>query len=760
MTRRALALAGPVLLGLFIGLLGAVLERSPSGQWIERTIARSWVFRARGARPPPAGVVVVSMDEREADLPALARDDRRWSRHLYADLVERLSAAGAVAVVLDVTFESPSDEAADRALEEALRRSERVVLFRRLTRSEDGDTPVPTLPRFLAFARVHAVFPLPKLPGRVEYYWPFFRALEPVGSDGEYALRDLPSLPIAALQLEVLHTVGIERFERSLRAAGHEPEAGGTAGFAPSADLVRAMSALRRQALAGRLEIEAAERALGASSAGQRRAAALVRALFRAFSEPGVLYLNFYGPTRTIATLDHGEVLEAGHGSGAALREVVAGKVVFVGHSGRSAIDQTDGFGTVFTREDGVDRSGVEIAATAYANLLDGSVLEPASPALATSIHVLLGVLVMLLALRAGIVLAVVSTVALGLGYFALSVQAADIAHRLLPLGVPLLVLLPFTLFSGLLYGYLDTRRQRDRYRHGARLLLPETAVRDIESERVERASPEALHGTCMITDVTGYTPLSEALGPERLASLGREYFALLTTLTRRAGGELIDLEGDSMTALWTEAVPTGESGRLAAGAALEIGRAVESFGARHPATPFVTRIGLHSGEVVLGNIGGGRDFRHRVVGDTVNTASRLEGLNKRLGTSILATRAVVNEAEALLVRPLGTFLLKGKSEPLEIVEVLGERASARVGERRLCERFGEALAALEHEVTSSDDGVGRIEYLDEGTPYVLTLVPLHVGAVRVSLGDADGRPLEAARERDALESLRAAMIA
>ena len=71
-----------------------------------------------------------------------------------------------------------------------------------------------------------------------------------------------------------------------------------------------------------------------------------------------------------------------------------------------------------------------------------------------------------------------------------------------------------------------------------------------------------------------------------------------------------------------------------------------------------------------------------------------------------------------------------------------------------------EALVALEHEVVARDDGVGRIEYVEDEARYVLTLVPMHVGAVRVSLGDADGRRLSAERERDALEALRAALVA
>jgi len=661
-----------IVTGICIGLLGAAVTLSPPGRWIERTIAHDWIFSARGPRPSPKNVVVVSMDERHADLPVVTRGDRRWSRHLFATLIQRLTAAGASLLVLDVVLEGETEPAADRALEKALVQSDRVVLFLRLTRTAVGDVPVPPLPRFATAARRLAVFPLPKGPDRVEYYWPFFRALIPVDTaDGmtggagtesgdTYALVELPSLPVTAMLLETLRSTRAGYVDRALPGTGHPGRHEDMpASFATNEETLPAMIELRRLA------------------------------------KGGVLHLNFYGPPRTIATLDHGQVLDAERLGTGPLGDAVDGKVVFLGYSDRSAIDQQDGFRTVYTGRDGVDISGVEIAATAYANLADGSMLRPASPVTILVLHVMLAWFTAWLALRAGVLRAIAFTAAVGLAWFALCVQAIEVSYRLLPLGVPVLVLLPVTLFSALSYRHLATRRQRDRYHHGIRLMVPARALRDIEASRVESAAPERLQGACMITDVVDYSHLSETLSPQGLASMSRDYFALLAARVESSGGELIDIEGDSMTAFWTGAEPETGNGRAAALAAVEIGHALEQFNARHADTPFRTRIGIHAGEVSAGNIGGGRNFRHRVVGDIVNTSSRLEGLNKRLGTSILATRAAVTDVGALLVRPVGRFVLKGKAEALDVVEVVGLQACATAGMRRSCDRLSDAMAAL-----------------------------------------------------------------
>ena len=136
--------------------------------------------------------------------------------------------------------------------------------------------------------------------------------------------------------------------------------------------------------------------------------------------------------------------------------------------------------------------------------------------------------------------------------------------------------------------------------------------------------------------------------------------------------------------------------------------------------------------------------------GDSEESAALLARLLAFLGVEEQRARGIIDQARASSVLD-EAVLTSGPAGSLLVLNRGFEPAFRAVGE---------ALAALDHEVSSSDDGVGRIEYLDAGTPYVLTLVPLHVGAVRVSLGDADGRPLEPARERDALEALRGALFA
>ena len=536
---------------------------------------------------------------------------------------------------------------------------------------------------------------MPKTPGRVTYFWPFFRHFEPTDVTDEYALVEAPSLPVAALQLALLHEVGAARFEGlagTLRGA--EPAAD-AARFRPEGSLTQAMSSLRREMMGGGPRLDPRD-AAGKHPAGlSPTAERLLRSLLDVYSEPGLLLLNFYGPPGTVTTLEHGEVLDAADGTLDTLRDLVRDRVVFVGRSDRSAVDQQDAYPTVYTGADGVDLAGVEIAATAYANLVDGSTFRTLAPWSAALLHVLLGVTLTLTVLRARTGRAVAFCAAFAALYFAAATYAAGSACLLLPVGVPLLVSLPLVLFGGLFCRHLAARRQRDRYQVGAGRLLPSRALDDIEADRIDRAPPVSLYGTCMITDVEGYSTVSESVTAEELAGLSREYFSILTERIRLAGGELIDLEGDSMTAVWTTAEAEIGTGRRATQAATAIMQALQEFDRHHPGTPFRTRIGLHSGRMVAANIGGGQAYRHRVVGDVVNTAARLETLNKRLGTSVLASRAVLADAASPLVRPIGTFVLKGKGEPLEIVELPGVASDAAPVRQELCRRFEAMLSAL-----------------------------------------------------------------
>jgi adenylate cyclase len=105
------------------------------------------------------------------------------------------------------------------------------------------------------------------------------------------------------------------------------------------------------------------------------------------------------------------------------------------------------------------------------------------------------------------------------------------------------------------------------------------------------------------------------------------------------------------------------------------------------------TRIGLHSGQMLLGNVGAIDHYEYRATGDIVNTATRLENLNKHLGTRILASAEVLHGLTGLVTRPLGRFLVVGKSRPVDVLELIGRAAESTPDTAEHAARFAAGLA-------------------------------------------------------------------
>ncbi|MEO6897891.1 MAG: adenylate/guanylate cyclase domain-containing protein, partial [Caldimonas sp.] len=184
-----------------------------------------------------------------------------------------------------------------------------------------------------------------------------------------------------------------------------------------------------------------------------------------------------------------------------------------------------------------------------------------------------------------------------------------------------------------------------------------------------------------------------------RLGELMNEYYAHLFVPVERSKGVVADVVGDSMVAVWARTTSDIDVRRSACEATLEIARSLDRFndsgGGDRP--PLLTRFGLHSGDMLFGNIGASGHYEYRAVGDIVNTASRIQGLNKVLGTHILASAETVQDLDDFLVRPLGSFLLAGKSKSVSLVELVGRRDDpARGDESARHAQFAAALDAYE----------------------------------------------------------------
>jgi adenylate cyclase len=129
--------------------------------------------------------------------------------------------------------------------------------------------------------------------------------------------------------------------------------------------------------------------------------------------------------------------------------------------------------------------------------------------------------------------------------------------------------------------------------------------------------------------------------------------------------------------------------------AALELADAVGRFNQAFPSVSLPTRIAVHAGEIYMGNIGAGDHYEYGVTGDTVNTAARLDGLNKYLETQILVSQEAIGDLDGFLTRNAGNFLLKGKTQPVMVYELLGRAVEARENQKRACAIFSDALTAF-----------------------------------------------------------------
>ncbi|WP_419786262.1 adenylate/guanylate cyclase domain-containing protein [Pseudodesulfovibrio sp.] len=206
---------------------------------------------------------------------------------------------------------------------------------------------------------------------------------------------------------------------------------------------------------------------------------------------------------------------------------------------------------------------------------------------------------------------------------------------------------------------------------------VPSTLVAKIVSGELEpRLGGSRRPLTVLFTDIADFTSISEAADPEELMGRVSVYFKKLSSVILSHNGTIDKFIGDAIMAFWNAPSRDGEHVRHACVAALYAARAsnTQNKAWRAEGKPeLFTRFGLHTGECIVGNVGSSDRMDYTAMGDTVNMASRLEGLNKYLGTQILVSREVREQAgEGLVFRAVGRVIPKGKHIPTDIYELAG----------------------------------------------------------------------------------------
>lgn len=683
-----------VAIGILLGLIGCMINVHEDVGRLEENIGLGLLFKLRGSIEAPPDAAVVAIDRQSAAQLNVSFNPDRWPRTLHAKLVNALNRAGARVIVFDLYFLEARSPEEDAAFATAVRNAGNVIFAERLeivhgaealdhgpsVISVTSKKPIDSL-RHAAFGT--APFVLPRMPVRVSQFWTF----------KTYA-GDTPTFPALAIQLYALDSY------RALRAslAKTEPELAFRLpqDFAPGGEASRAMRTIRESVHADAALLAAMQRAASAQKENGKAAQSLVNL----YAGSNRRYLNFYGPPRTVATLPYQQALELGTDPKShpiSLR----GKVVFIGLSENRLAETQDSFHTPFSRNDGVFISGVEIAATAFLNLLTDTSIRPAAPSAQALILLLWGIVVVVIGRMIAPLRASLATIACSVCYLIAASYAFRASATWYPIFVPLVLQVPLGYVGVLLWDYFEVNKERQRVRQALGYYVPEDVVARLARDMVDiRREGHTVYGACLFTDVAGYTTASESMSPREVSTYMHQYLEATFEPIHKHGGLVIDLKGDSILAVWKGSENDSTVRAKACEAALGVAEAVRKFNqAADSAIKLPTRISVHAGSIFLGNIGAGAHYEYGVAGDTVTTASRLDGLNKYLGTRVLISEEVVHDLKGYLTREVGTFLMKGKSNPVVAHELIGRAAEEDQQQRDVFALFSEARQAFQKRV-------------------------------------------------------------
>jgi adenylate cyclase len=349
--------------------------------------------------------------------------------------------------------------------------------------------------------------------------------------------------------------------------------------------------------------------------------------------------------------------------SGDASAGALSGRVAMIGVS-------APGIGEMVTSPLGERLSPAEIHAQALSQLISGA--HPVRPEGARGAELAVAVggslLLILISLwRRGLWLvlpgALMVVLVLTSGYllFAYELLLLDVVSPLMTITAVYLALT--------VSGYLVAERERRWIKHAFSSYVSPTLVRHlIRHPEQLRLSGERRECSFIMTDLAGFTPLVEGCAPEALVDLLNRYLDELIGIVFAHQGTIDRIVGDAISVRFSAPVRQPDHAQRALDCARAMDRAAAQFAEamQGEGVPFgETRIGVHSGEVIVGNFGGSRHFDYRALGDPINTAARLESANRFFGTRITISGATLSRCAPARVRPIGHLLLKGKTEPI-----------------------------------------------------------------------------------------------
>jgi adenylate cyclase len=275
-----------------------------------------------------------------------------------------------------------------------------------------------------------------------------------------------------------------------------------------------------------------------------------------------------------------------------------------------------------------------------------------------------------------------------------------------------------------------DKRRIRNIFSH---YVSPEVVARIVDrGEASLRGEQREL--TVMFTDLRGFTSLSEKLTPVQVVTLLNRYFTPMTALVRESGGTLDKFIGDALMAFWNAPLDVPGHPDRAVRAALAMQQSLAGLNTelqRDFGLTLRMGAGIHTGQAHVGNMGSDDLTNYTAVGDTVNLASRLEGLCSRYGVTLVTSGETASRCgEGLVLRELARLRVKGRAEPVDVFTVL--TAGEASAQKELLEDWREALRLYRAAVVQRDAAL-----LAQASQAFAALCAEHPGPLHQAYADA-----------------------
>ena len=651
-------------------------------------------YAVRGPEVPGTEVVIAAIDEKSID-----RIGRwPWPRERIAQLLDRLKEYGVEVAGFDVVFSSPE-------------------------RGSDGDA---------LLAKAIKRFPNPVL----GYFFYFSRqGLEHLNKDELAAflktvarsrytgIKKGAGVKIGPMGLRQAYAVEatIAPLARATRDAGYfnfHPESDGSIRRVPMLVQYQDLVDLEEDTdyLFPPLSLTMLKKQLDAAIVVDIKELGVSRVILageQSFDIPvngqGEMWINYYGPQHTFPYYSIIDILD-----GRIKREDLAGKMVLIGSTAIAIEDfRPTPFDEVFP--------GIEIHATVIDNILQGKYLRP--PQVPVSLIDIMSVFVIGLllfffiprvgALRGSVVVGLLLGTVIAVHYYLFS--ALLLRTHLVPALMEVAVCSPALYISRFFMEEKEKKYIRSAFGRYMSPLVIEQLVRDPSKLKLGGIRREL---TAFFSDLAGFSTISEKLQPWELVQLLNEYLTEMTNIVLKYDGTLDKYEGDAIMAFWGAPLDDAGHAEKCCRAALEMQKRLAELRtnwAKEDKPQLFARMGINTGQMVVGNMGAETRMDYTIMGDEVNLASRLEGVNKEYGTEIIINKATLDECGDIFeVRELDSIKVVGKEQAVIIYELLGLKGSVSPERRKIFDLYAEGIALYKnrkwHEAI---DVFGRIFELD-----------------------------------------------